>query len=627
MEAPLFKRTFDALDYATANYPLDQCVGQRGASGEWEWLSSAEFVEYVNDLARGIVQMGLPVGTKIAIAAYKNRWEWMAVDMACAQTGMISIPVYPTISSDDYRFIFGQSEVAYGFIGGQDLFEKFEAAGADTPSYVQTYVFDKVAGRNHWSNVFAKVPREREDPRAEHGADNSESYDSLDAEIKRRREATKGDDLMTIIYTSGTTGKPKGVMLSHTNLCASIAAATERLPVDAGDTVLSFLPLCHIFERSASMVYLANGCRIALTGTDNLGGPDGDLQAIKPHFFTTVPRLLEKVYEKIYAKGEALTGIKKKLFFWALAKTDNYDYQHPLSGFGASIADKLIFSKWREALGGRMKGIVTGAAPCPHNILRVFSAAGIPVREAYGLTETSPGLTINEPNDTGALLGTVGPAVLDVELYIDTSGPYREGEGEVLAHGPNVMQGYYKRPDATAEVFTEMNGKRWFRTGDIGMFVKGPGGRDFLKITDRKKELLKTSGGKYVAPAPIESKFKEEFLVEQIMVIGDSRKFVSAIIVPAGEALEKWCIDNGMAFSTIDDAIQEDAVVAMYSEIVDRLNPQFSHIEQIKKFQLVAGPWDVTHPDGTEGELTPTMKLKRRVVRNRYADLIDNLYV
>lgn len=608
MQAPLFNRTFEALDYASKNYPLDQCVGQREDDGQLKWLSTAEFISHVNDLARGIVKMGLAPGTKIAIAAYKNRWEWMAVDMACAQSGMISIPVYPTISTDDYRFIFGQSEVAYGFVGGSDLFEKFEAAGVETATYVKTYVFDQVAGRTPWTEVFAKADTE------------------LDAEIKRRRDATKGDDLMTIIYTSGTTGKPKGVMLSHTNLCSSIAAATQRLPVTAGDTVLSFLPLCHIFERSASMVYLANGCKIALTGTDNLGGPDGDLQAIKPHFFTTVPRLLEKVYEKIYAKGDALTGIKRKLFFWALAKTDNYDYQHPLTGFGASIADKLIFSKWREALGGRMKGIVTGAAPCPHNILRVFSAAGIPVREAYGLTETSPGLTINETNDTGALLGTVGPAVLDVELYIDTSGPYREGEGEILAYGPNVMLGYYKRPDANAEVFTEMDGKRWFRTGDIGMFVKGPGGCEFLKITDRKKELLKTSGGKYVAPAPIEGKFKEEFLVEQIMVVGDTRKFVSAIIVPSAEPLEKWCSENGVAYNSMEEAIKQDAVVAMFTKMVERLNPQFSHIEQIKKFQLVAGPWDVTHADGSVGELTPTMKLKRRVVRERYAAMIDALY-
>ncbi len=615
---PTFRRTFEVLDYALEQYPLQEFVGQRKEGEAWSWQSTAAFKQQVDALSRGLIQLGLEPGTKVAIAAYRNRPEWIAVDLACAQTGLISIPVYPTISADDYRFIFDQAEVAYAFVGGGDLYEKVQAAGDDTSTFVKTYVFDTVEGRTSWSELFVPpVLSESGNPQEE----------TLNAELRARKETIRTEDLATIIYTSGTTGKPKGVMLSHANICSAIEAASERIPVDVGDTVLSFLPLCHIFERAASHVFISRGCRIALTGTDNLGGPEGDLQAIRPHFFTTVPRLLEKVYEKIYSRGESLTGLKRKLFFWALSLTEEYDYQHPLTGFKAAIADTLVFSKWRDALGGRLKGIVTGAAPCPHNILRVFSAAGIPVREAYGLTETSPGLTINEMNSTGALLGTVGPTVKDVELKLDTSGPYREGEGEVLAHGPNVMIGYYKRPDATAEVFTEIEGKRWFRTGDIGMWLMGPGGRKFLKITDRKKELLKTSGGKYVAPAPIEGKFKEEFLVEHIMVVGDSQKFVSALIVPAAEALEKWCTDNGYAFSTLEDACQQDAVIAQFADIVDRLNPQFSHIEQIKKFKLVAGPWDVTHADGSEGELTPTMKLKRRVVRERYADLIAGIYV
>ena len=609
------RRSFDCLTHALERHPLDECVGQRGRDGRWHWLSTADFALEVERLARGLVRLGLAPGTKVAVAAYRNRYEWMCVDLACAMAGLISIPVYPTISADDYRFIFGQAEVAYGFVGGGDLYEKFEAAGGDTEGYKHTYCFEADAPGDYWKDVFAQGGSDAESPDAAH-----------EQELTRRRDAIGPDDLLTIIYTSGTTGRPKGVMLTHANILASVRAASERLPVGPGDTVLSFLPLCHIFERSASHTFLVNGCRIALTGTDNLGGPDGDLQAIRPHFFTTVPRLLEKVYEKIYAKGEELTGLKRKLFFWALSLTDDYDYQHSLSGWRGAVADRLIFSKWREALGGRVRGIVTGAAPCPHQILRVFSAAGIPVREAYGLTETSPGLTINEPNDTGALLGSVGPVVRDVELRLDTDGPYREGEGEILAYGPNVMQGYYKRPDANAEVFVELDGKRWFRTGDVGTFVKGPGGREYLRITDRKKELLKTSGGKYVAPAPIESKFKEEFLVEQIMVVGDQRKFVSAVIVPAPEALEKWCTDHGIAFTTAEDACGNDAVVAHYAEIVERLNPQFSHIEQIKKFTLVPGPWDVTHEDGREGELTPTMKLKRRVVSERYGDLIDAMY-
>ena len=609
---PRFTRTFEALDHALEHHPLDRFVGQRrDGAAEWEWLSTVEFKHLVDDLALGFIAMGLAPGTKVAIASYRNRPEWLAVDLACAQTGLVSIPVYPTISADDYRYIFDQAEVAYAFVGGGDLFDKVEAASGDTATFVKTYVFDEAPGRTHFSQVLAQA---------------AEGDVSLTAKLRARREAIGAHDLATIIYTSGTTGKPKGVMLSHDNICSAIAAAQERIPVEPGDTVLSFLPLCHIFERTASHVFVACGCRVAFTGTGNLGGPDGDLQAIRPHFFTTVPRLLEKVYEKIYAKGAELTGLKRRLFFWALGLTEAYDYQHPLTGVKAAVADKLVFSKWRDALGGRVRAIVTGAAPCPHQILRVFSAAGIPIREAYGLTETSPGLTINEPNDTGALLGTVGPVVAEVSLMLDTEGPYRDGEGEILARGPNVMQGYYKRPDATAEVFTEIDGARWFRTGDIGTWVTGPKGRRFLKITDRKKELLKTSGGKYVAPAPIEGKFREEFLVEQIMVVGDSRKFVSAIIVPAAEVLEQWCLDNGIAFTTVEAAVEEDAVIARYAEIVARLNPQFSHIEQIKKFELVAGPWDVTHADGSEGELTPTMKLKRRVVRERYKDLIENIY-
>ncbi len=594
-------RTFEVLDIAIANHPLAEFVGQRAEGGDWVWQSTADFKQLVDSLSRGLLRLGIERGQKVAMAAYSNRPEWMAVDFACAQIGVITIPVYPTISTDDYRYIFDEAEVAYGFVGNGDLYEKFEAAGGDTPTYVKTYTFDAAPGQVHWSHVLAEAEL------------------NLDLEIKHRREAILPEDLTTIIYTSGTTGRPKGVMLSHRNICSAVMAAGERLPVEAGETVLSFLPLCHIFERTGSHLYVLVGARIALTGTDNLGGPDGDLQAIRPHFFATVPRLLEKVYEKIYAKGSELTGLKHKLFFWALSLTDDYDYQHPMKGLQAAIADKLIFSKWREALGGRMKGVVTGAAPCPHNILRIFSAAGIPVREAYGLTETSPGLTINEPNSTGAMLGTVGPAVKDVELYIEPSTAYGPGEGEILAHGPNVMLGYYKKPEATAEVFTEIDGKQWFRTGDIGTMVKGPGGREFLKITDRKKELLKTSGGKYVAPAPIESKLKEHSMVEHVMVIGDGQKFVSALIIPSEEAKTRYSHDG-------DAWMHDDALLKEYQTAIDAVNKDLSHTEQIKKFALLDGVWDVTHADGSEGELTPTLKLKRRVVRDRYSKEIGGMY-
>ena len=595
-------RTFECLDIALAHHPQSECVGGVDEGGAWRWQSTAAFKDEVDALSRGLIALGLAPGTKVAVAAYRNRPEWMCVDLACAQAGLLSIPVYPTISADDYRFIFGQAEVAYGFVGGGDLYGKFEAAGADTDTYVKTFTFETAEpGRPYWRHVLAQASP------------------ALDGELRRRRGAIGPADLATVIYTSGTTGRPKGVMLSHRNVCSAVEAAGERLPVEAGETVLSFLPLCHIFERTASHVYLAVGARIALTGTDKLGGPDGDLQTVRPHFFTTVPRLLEKVYEKIYARGAALTGPKRGLFSWALAQTEAYDYQHPLTGLSAAVADRLVFSKWREALGGRVKAIVTGAAACPIHVLRVFSAAGIPVREAYGLTETSPGLTINEVNDTGALMGTVGPAVRDVELAIEASDAYGPGEGEILARGPNVMQGYYRNPEATAAVFTEYRGERYFRTGDIGEFVTGPGGRRFLRITDRKKELLKTSGGKYVAPAPIEARLKEDALVEQAMVVGDGQKFVSALVVPSEEAVARW---GGASATWLRDA----GVRAAYQAAVDRVNAGLSHTEQIKKFVLVSGPWDVTHADGAEGELTPTLKLKRRVVRERYATEIAEVY-
>ena len=315
--------------------------------------------------------------------------------------------------------------------------------------------------------------------------------------------------LATIIYTSGTTGNPKGVMLSHHNIVENVKSVHEVMPIDPGQRVMSFLPLCHIFERSASFSYLYQGAEVTFTALDNLGGEDGDLRRVKPHFMTCVPRLLEKIYEKIYQKGMELTGLKRKLFFWAMSLTEDYAYDKSYTGWAKiqrNIADKLIFSKWREALGGNVVGILTGSAPCPLRMAQVFSAAGIPIREGYGLTESSPGITINQYTPGMAMLGTVGPVLRNVQIQIDDSdGGYGEGEGEILAAGPNIMLGYYNKPEQTAEVLIDIDGTKWLRTGDIGKIIKNKNGTEFLKITDRKKELLKTSGGKYVAPAPIEN--------------------------------------------------------------------------------------------------------------------------
>jgi long-chain acyl-CoA synthetase len=343
-----------------------------------------------------------------------------------------------------------------------------------------------------------------------------------------------------------------------------------------------------------------------------------------------VPRLLEKIYEAIYNKGLALEGTKRKLFFWALDLTDGYELDQQLSfveNLKWKLANKLIFSKWRAALGGNVKQIITGAAPCPVKILCVFCAAGIPIREAYGLTETSPTLTANSLEPNGAMIGTVGYAIDGVELYIDkASGEYKEDEGEILVHGPNVMIGYYLKPEINDEVFQTINGKKWFCTGDIGKLIKGADGKEFLKITDRKKELLKTSGGKYVAPAPIENRIKEDFLVEQLMVIGDNQKFVSALILPSEVALKNWCLHKKMEWTILAEMIRNEKVISKYQKVIDSYNPEFGHIEQIKKFKLIATPWLPIHEDGSLAELTPTLKLKRRVIIEKYSKEIAAIY-
>lgn len=605
-------RLFEVPYYQLETFPQEKAVGGKTPSGEWKYYSTQEIIDAANKISHGLLKLGVQPGDKIAVAVYQNRPEWVMMDIGMSQIGAINVPVYPTISPSEYEYIFNDAEVKYAFVGIDDLYDKVNAAKPNVPTLKDIYTFDKRDGANHWEDMWAEGD---------------------DAEIEKRKEHIRPDDLATLIYTSGTTGNPKGVMLSHNNILSNVKMVQSLMPLGVGEKALSFLPICHIFERAAYYSYMMLGINIVFTSTKNLGGDDGDLKAIKPHFFTTVPRLLEKVYEKIYNKGLELTGIKKRLFFWALGLTSDYEYDKQYKGWAKTqrnLADKLIFSKWREALGGNVKGILTGAAPCPRKMAQIFSAAGVPIREGYGLTETSPGLTINTFEPRGAMLGTVGPVLPGVEIKIDESdGIYAEGEGEILAKGPNVMQGYYKKPDKTDEV---MSGD-WFHTGDIGKFVTNSHGDKYLKITDRKKELLKTSGGKYVAPAPIENKFKEDFLVEQMMVIGEKRKFVSALICPAAEALKDWCDENGVEctltpmeendtlFKISPETLKNSKVIAKFQEVVDGFNPLFSHIEQIKKFTLLSEPWDVS-----TGELTPTLKLKRRVIREKYGNTIDEIY-
>jgi len=599
-------RLFDYIHYQKAHYSLQECLGSKGQDGKLSFFSTDDVIRLANQLSCGLLKLGIGKGDKVGVAVYQNRPEWVILDMAVQQIGAINVPVYPTISIAEYIYIFHDSETQICFVGKGDLYHKVSTAQKDVPTMKAVYSFDREEGKPYWEDLLT-----------------DEGMDKLEA-IK---SAVKAEELATIIYTSGTTGLPKGVMLSHHNIISNVEAAAAIIPVQHGDRVLSFLPICHIFERAASYHYLFNGVSVVFTGTDNLGGDEGDLKTVRPHFFTTVPRLLEKVYEKIYNKGLALDGVKKKLFFWALSLTEDYAYHKPVSGLKGKIADKLIFSKWREALGGNVKGIVTGAAPCPLRIAQVFSAAGVPIREGYGLTETSPVLTASTFQKGGALLGTVGQTIPGVDLLIDSSdGNYRENEGEILVAGPNIMMGYFNKPEATAAVTKVIDGKSWFCTGDVGKLVCGPEGGQFLKITDRKKELFKTSGGKYVAPAPIENKFKESFLIEQMMVVGDAQKFVSALIVPSEDALKDWCANHQVSWSSLAEAVRKPEVIEAYQQVIDEMNKDFSHIDQVKKFKLVPDAWEPVKQDGSESELTPTMKLKRRVILDKYAAQIREIY-
>ncbi len=602
-------RIFDFLDYQKENYPSDRAMAKK-VDGQWKYYSTQDLFDQSMKMASGLLDLGVKQGDKVAITSYKNRPEWTIADIATQIIGAINVPLYPTISPGEFEYILNDAEVSYAFVGADDLYDKMKTARANVPSLKEIYTFDKQEGRPFWEDMWS---------------------DGHFDQIEQIKKNIKPEDVATIIYTSGTTGNPKGVVLTHSSIVFVVIESCIILPKHSqGMDTLSFLPLCHIFERAVSFAYLYKGMNCHFTGTDNLGGETGDLRTVAPYFFTTVPRLLEKVYEAIYNRGLGLSGIKKFLFFWALRMTDDYEYDKTYSGWASlkrKIADKLIFSKWREALGGNVQGIVTGAAPCPPNILKVFSAAGIPVREGYGLTETAPTISVNYFEPGAAMIGTVGPIVKGVEVLIDDSdGNYREGEGEILAKGPNVMVGYYKKPDENMRVFKEIDGETWFCTGDVGKLVQNKAGRDFLKITDRKKELLKTSGGKYVAPAPIEGRFRESFLVEQIMVVGNNKKFVSALIVPAVEALKSWCEDHEVEWTSVEEAIKHPKVIQRYQWICDKYNPEFSKIEQIKKFTLVPNQWEAVKTDGSDAELTPTMKLKRRVILDKFAKQIEELY-
>jgi len=603
------KRLFDYLHQQLRECPLEKAFGKK-INGAWRYFSTAEMVSLANRASLGLLQLGLRPGDKVATVVYQTIPEWVALDYAMLQIGVINVPMYPSISSREYEYILNESEAKYCFVGEGDLLDKVLAAKEKAPGLNEIFSFHQPSSARHWLELLAP--------------ENSDL-----SEVERIKNSIRPDDLATIIYTSGTTGNPKGVMLSHRNIAFNVEKVGELAPIASGDRVLSFLPVSHVYERVAVYVFTAAGASVSFTGTDNLGGETGDLQAIRPHFFTCVPRLLEKVYERIYNKGLELSGLKRWLFFWALSLAEDWEFDKKYSGWKAfqwKIADQLIFSKWRAGLGGSVKGMTTGASACPIRVLRSFNAAGVPVREVYGLTETSPGLSVNGFGPGEAVLGTVGMAIEGVELRIEEGSDFRPGEGEILAKTPGLMLGYYKQPEQTNEIIRIIDGERWLATGDVGMLVDGPNGRKFLKITDRKKELLKTSGGKYVAPTPIESMLKEHHLVEQAMVVGENMKFVSVLIVPSPEGLRDWCKKHGVEWTTLAQMIENPKVLHRYEMLLERVNPNFSHVDQLKKFALVAEPWEAIKTDGSEAELTPTLKMKRRVILQKYTRQIAEMY-
>lgn len=604
------KRLFDYLSDQLRDHPLDKAFGWK-VDGQWQYLSSAEMVALVDRASQGLLNMGLKKGDKVATIVYQTQPEWVALDYALLQIGVLNIPMYPTISSREYEYILNESEAQYCIVGAGDLYDKVMAAKPKTPALKEVFTFYEHPTARHWRVLLA--------PEAD-----------VYPEVEAVKASINPNDMVTLIYTSGTTGNPKGVMLTHRNIAFNVETMRRLVPMDPGDRVLSFLPVSHVYERAAIYAFTAYGGSVSFSNPDALGGDGGDLKAIRPHFFTTVPRLLEKVYERIYNKGNELTGIKRWLFFRALELADEWDLDKKFSGWKAVewfVVQKLVFSKWREGLGGHLKGMTTAASACPAKILRAFNAAGISVREGYGLTEAAPALTFNgfKPGQP-AWLGTVGPVLEGVTLRIEPDPLYRPGEGEILATSPGVMEGYYKQPEKTAEMIRYIDGERWLVTGDVGMLVPGPGGVLFLKITDRKKELLKTSGGKYVAPTPIESIFKEHYLVEQAMVVGENLKFVSALLVPSADGVKNWCLKHGVPWNGLAEAIKDPKVIHRFQMLVDRVNPNFGHAEQVKKFTLLPDVWEPVKADGSDAELTPTLKLKRRVILKKFEKEIEGMY-
>ena len=581
-------RLFDFLSIQLED-PLEKSLNTK-YNGSWEATSTKTFYDKVQQASRKLHQMGVKHGDKIALISTNNRTEWCIMDQAILQLGATTVPIYPTISASEYEYVLNHSESKMCFISDVEIFEKLKTIQGNT-SLEGVYSFEDVTDCASWNMLF------------------EEDDSNLQTAVEAAKKEVKSSDLATIIYTSGTTGRPKGVMLSHDNVVSNVLAAAKKLPLTSEKNIaLSFLPVCHIFERVILYIYYYKGIEIHFA--ESLEKISDNLNEVHPYVMTAVPRLLEKVYDKIYSRGADLDGIKQKLFYWAVdlgLRYEPYGKNGFWYEFKLGIARKLIFSKWQQALGGNLELICSGSAALQPRLARVFSAAGMTVTEGYGLTETSPVISVGEEANGGLKFGSVGRVIDGVEVKIAE-------DGEILCKGPNVMQGYYKDPEKTAEVIKD----GYFHTGDIG--VLDADGQ--LKITDRKKQLFKTSGGKYIAPQLLENQMKQSLFIEQIMVIGEGQKMPAALIQPAFEYIETWAKDNAIDMGTSLESICENQkLLDAIQEDITNHNQHFGKWEQIKKFELIPEVWSID-----AGHLTPTMKVKRKVVKEKYQALCDKIY-
>lgn len=582
-------RIFDFPYHQLETYSLEKAFSTK-YNGEWKSISTQDFINQANAVSRGLLRLGIKPNDKIAVISSTNRTEWNIIDIGVLQIGAQNVPIYPTICAEDYEYILNHSEAIHCFVSDTEVLEKLNAIKANT-KLKNVYTFDAINGENNWSDLL------------ELGEDDSNKN-----EVETRKDAVNPSDLATLIYTSGTTGKPKGVMLSHSNLVSNVLDSEKRVPFENGKSkALSFLPVCHVFERM--ILYLYMHCGVEVYFAESIEKMSDNLKEVKPNVMTAVPRLYEKVYDKIIAKGTDLPFIKKTLFFWAVnlgLRYEPYGKNGWCYELQLKLARKLIFSKWQEGLGGNLDIMVSGSAALQARLTRIFAAARLPIMEGYGLTETSPVISVNDERNGGFKIGTVGKIIDNVNIKIAE-------DGEILCKGPNVMMGYYKNPEKTASVMTG----DYFHTGDIGE-IDAEG---FLKITDRKKEMFKTSGGKYVAPALLENKLKQSRFIDQIMVIGEGEKMPAALIQINNDFVKEWARRHNIDYKSSASIITNSLLIDRIQVEIDAANTSFGKWEQIKKFEITPDVWSID-----SGHLTPTMKMKRKVIKEKYKNLIEKIY-